>query len=482
MFLFFFGPKGSAVSKIHDRARAIEIIKVKSKPRCVGSDLNELDHSYTYDAQLKVSATNDRQVSDILELASDGVIELDLNSQQPCDEFRLESSYKDLDTNADNDISDVAFRQCKLEIVAEQESNRFDSSCDNGEKIDKSYELHIAVPDSYGSNSGSADGAECQSSFISNYKNDLIQQDVDLQDVSQLLVSSRDDIKQEILGIDSAAGDETIDSFIDDVIQSTDDGSICRQDGTNIIERLHGLRKKWPKMVVTEPRDATSSGVSPLSKSVQKGTKNVKEKVVHMCDVCGKSFRRFREYLNHYRIHTGERPHVCDICGKAFIRVQAAAEHRRRHTGEKPHQCDQCGLQFISGGELTKHRRYHTGEKIYKCKLCGKEMSNGRENADHKLMHEGGIFCPVCKKQFTRLYNMKEHMLIAHTGEKHFACDECGKQFSYARNLRFHKRLHRADKPLKCELCDRSFVGLTELIRHEKTQHKDHMTEIQVFL
>lgn len=207
----------------------------------------------------------------------------------------------------------------------------------------------------------------------------------------------------------------------------------------------------------------------------------VREKVIHMCDFkdCGKSFRRLREYINHYRTHTGEKPYVCDICGKKFIRSYAVTEHRRTHTGEKPYQCDICGKQFSVGGDLTKHKRLHAGEVLYRCKLCGKEMNTGRENADHRRMHEGGIFCPHCGKPFTRLHNMKEHVRIAHTGDKNYICRDCGKQFAYARNLRYHRRLHKSERPFKCAMCGKCFAGAGELGRHQRSAHKT-ANQIQV--
>ena len=84
----------------------------------------------------------------------------------------------------------------------------------------------------------------------------------------------------------------------------------------------------------------------------------VREKVIHMCEFkdCGKSFRRLREYINHYRTHTGDKPYVCDICGKKFVRSYAVTEHRRTHTGEKPYQCDICGKQFSVGTRATVQR------------------------------------------------------------------------------------------------------------------------------
>jgi len=215
---------------------------------------------------------------------------------------------------------------------------------------------------------------------------------------------------------------------------------------------------------------------APLAEKKRRGRPPgiVREKVIHMCDFkdCGKSFRRLREYVNHYRTHTGEKPYVCDICGKKFIRSYAVTEHRRTHTGEKPYQCDICGKQFSVGGDLTKHKRLHAGEVLYRCKLCGKEMNTGRENADHRRMHEGGIFCPHCSKPFTRLHNMKEHVRIAHTGDKNYVCRDCGKQFAYARNLRYHRRLHKSERPFKCAMCGKCFAGAGELGRHQRSSHK----------
>jgi len=60
-----------------------------------------------------------------------------------------------------------------------------------------------------------------------------------------------------------------------------------------------------------------------------------KQRVILICDLCGKSFQRAKEYAEHRRSHTGERPYSCDVCGKTFGRRRTMTEHQRIHTGDR---------------------------------------------------------------------------------------------------------------------------------------------------
>ncbi|XP_077820818.1 zinc finger and BTB domain-containing protein 44 isoform X10 [Macaca mulatta] len=58
--------------------------------------------------------------------------------------------------------------------------------------------------------------------------------------------------------------------------------------------------------------------------------------------------------------------------------------------------------------------------------------------------------CPTCGVRFTRIQNLKQHMLI-HSGIKPFQCDRCGKKFTRAYSLKMHRLKHEVSLSPKLE-------------------------------
>ncbi|KAL0818162.1 hypothetical protein ABMA28_008679 [Loxostege sticticalis] len=78
--------------------------------------------------------------------------------------------------------------------------------------------------------------------------------------------------------------------------------------------------------------------------------------VEYDCDVCSKSFKSWKKFYQHKRMHNKTVVCPLDACGKTFATKEDLEKHFRTHTGEKPYKCSLCDRSFTQRGSLKSHR------------------------------------------------------------------------------------------------------------------------------
>ena len=92
----------------------------------------------------------------------------------------------------------------------------------------------------------------------------------------------------------------------------------------------------------------------------------------------------------------------------------------------------------------------------------------------HTTIHTGDMHynCAICKKDFTQYYSWKDH-LRRHITQKCIRCHICNKSFTLQQSLKRHLLLHENVRPFKCNICNKSYVTLSILKRHQETHSKE---------
>ena len=194
----------------------------------------------------------------------------------------------------------------------------------------------------------------------------------------------------------------------------------------------------------------------------------------HSCRPQCQTYCSSRKTLwSHMSIDRGK--HRCAECDKCFESVKDLARHGRSHSGQKPLECSVCGKRLLQLSDVVRHSRvvHSGGETQHKCLLC----SDGFSLSEHLNIHttvdtaEKSYNCSVCNTSFTKLSELDDHIRNAHSNtadelghdEKTFQCSVCGRRFRTLRDRVRHERMHRGEKPYKC---DEIFSEIDSLKNH----------------
>lgn len=106
----------------------------------------------------------------------------------------------------------------------------------------------------------------------------------------------------------------------------------------------------------------------------------------------------------------------------------------------------------------------------YTCNQCGKKFTQACNLKVHQRVHQrdGLHLCSHCGKGYSSFSDLRRHR-CSQTGDKPYTCTLCGNKFSRLWNLKLHQRIHTQEKPHKCTLCSKSFTRADILKVHQRT-------------
>ena len=88
-------------------------------------------------------------------------------------------------------------------------------------------------------------------------------------------------------------------------------------------------------------------------------------------------------------------------------------------------------------------------------------------NGSYKIIFAGETpyACNICGKSFTFQQSYHKHMLY-HTDDKPYSCSQCGRAFKELSTLQNHERIHSGERPFACETCGKSFRQRVSYLVH----------------
>lgn len=187
------------------------------------------------------------------------------------------------------------------------------------------------------------------------------------------------------------------------------------------------------------------------------------------CPECGVGFQSSSHLTMHWRVHMNmesrktpsslepgqpvpphgiqarERLHFCAVCGKSFQRYLDFLQHQKGHDEAKPHPCAQCEIVFMFQSDLEIHEESHLEEVLCEHAVCGK-------NCICDISLQLHFACQLRKCSKSGLQSHEPLHQKAGSEEEPYLCGLCKQQFKLKVNLETHYRYCHKEWVLKRKL------------------------------
>ena len=90
----------------------------------------------------------------------------------------------------------------------------------------------------------------------------------------------------------------------------------------------------------------------------------------------------------------------------------------------------------------------------------------------HNPDYEKPYVCEICGNSYQRTTGLKQHVMSAHSSQRDYRCQDCGKGFTNKVRLANHLRIHSGAKPFKCVMCGYRSNRRDNVMLHCKKVHK----------
>ncbi len=207
---------------------------------------------------------------------------------------------------------------------------------------------------------------------------------------------------------------------------------------------------------------------------------NLKKHQLHMhtpgtsvnCGICGKTLKNHLSLPKHMKIHQ-DKKETCATCQKMFRTKGEVKKHSVVHTKEKRFKCEICGALFGLSDNLWHHKKmvHDSKPKLWQCTKCDMSffyrcyLKRHEEEKHPKDPEQSKVQCGNCLKMVKNKYVLPSHMKRCQKVKNH-KCDQCGRCFVTAAELRLHNVIHTAEKAFTCPYCKTTFSKIGNLRVH----------------
>ncbi|XP_042363376.1 zinc finger protein 646 isoform X2 [Plectropomus leopardus] len=199
------------------------------------------------------------------------------------------------------------------------------------------------------------------------------------------------------------------------------------------------------------------------------------------CDECGRGYRHAGSLANHKKTHeVGS--FQCNICGKENSNALSLKSHLRSHTSQKKYSCAECGKAFRLATQLATHERVHLARRAkeqsyrkvdveYLTHEDGREIENDHPHHLSEQSFGVGISTESSPAEYKPevVYNAQAEP-SDDAANRPFRCDLCDKSYIHHRSLTNHKKTHQVGM-FECTVCFKLFNNMAALYSHQRT-HK----------